>query len=262
MTEVHTWKWWRWWSSKIARLLLAPALMIFTQFNRLQVAQLLCRVRAPLCGVTGNMLACCNIRSRDPTLHTYWWSVPGCNEMMMTTEWSLRSHWTVDSAVFTLTIPRHSRQVRSQSVRWHFICHTHWATLSSQSLQWGFSLVYLHNIESSCSPWTYIAQTLNFLCVPQTPLRIWDRRQFAIGGYLIWRTEAGEYVFISSIANQVLEDEQRICTWNQYTAKGLAFWLVMKNVSTTLIGQSWIWVQQTEWFLTERQIDKGWEPLI
>ena len=131
----------------------------------------------------------------------------------------------------------------------------------SQSLQWGFSLVYLHNIESPCSPWTYIAQTLNFLCVPQTPLRIWDRRQFAIGGYLIWRTEAGEYVFISSIANQVLEDEQRICTWNQYTAKGLAFWLVMKNVSSTLIGQSWSWVQETEWFLPESPNDKTWSCL-
>ena len=134
----------------------------------------------------------------------------------------------------------------------------HPCMLVSQSLQWGFSLVYLHNIESPCSPWTYIAQTLNFLCVPQTPLRIWDRRQFAIGGYLIWRTEAGEYVFISSIANQVLEDEQRICTWNQYTAKGLAFWLVMKNVSSTLIGQSWSWVQHTEWFLPESPNDKPW----
>ena len=29
---------------------------------------------------------------------------------------------------------------------------------------------------------------------------------------LILRPEAGEYVFISLIANQVLEDEQRICT--------------------------------------------------
>ena len=134
-------------------------------------------------------------------------------------------------------------------------------SISNQEFQWGFSLVYLHNIESSCSPWTYIAQTLNFLCVPQTPLRIWDRRQFAIGGYLIWRTEAGEYVFISSIANQVLEDEQRICTWNQYTAKGLAFWLVMKNVSSTLIGQSWSWVQHTDWFLPERPNDKAWEDL-
>ena len=29
---------------------------------------------------------------------------------------------------------------------------------------------------------------------------------------LILRPEAGEYVFISLIANQVLEDKQRICT--------------------------------------------------
>ena len=129
---------------------------------------------------------------------------------------------------------------------------------SSQSLQWGFSLVCLHNIECPCSPWNYIAQTLKFLCVPQTSKRTWGSRQFAIGGHCIWRTEAGEYVFISSIANQVLEDEQRICTWNQYTAKGLAFWLVMKNVSSTLIGQSWSWVQHTEWFLPESPNDKPW----
>ena len=150
-------------------------------------------------------------------------------------------------------------------VQWGAVIHTRpwWNSREndaqdSQTLQWGFSLVCLHNIESPCSPWNYIAQTLKFLCVPQTPLRSWDRRQFAFEANFIWRTEAGEYVFILSIANQVLEDEQRICTWNQYTAKGLAFWLVMKNVSSTLIGQSWSWVQHTEWFLQESPNDKPW----
>ena len=79
-----------------------------------------------------------------------------------------------------------------------------------------------------------------------------------MGGQIILRSEAVEDVLISSIANQVLEDEQRICTWNQHTAPDLAFWLVMTNVSSTLIGQSWSWVLQTEWFLPERQNDKGW----
>ena len=119
MTEVHTWKWWWWWSSKIARLLLAPALMIFTQFNLSQVAQLLCTLRAPLC----DMLACCNIRSRDPTLHTYWWSVPGCNEMMMTTEWSLRSHWTVDSGHTDNTQTQQTREITVSPVTF-YLSHT------------------------------------------------------------------------------------------------------------------------------------------
>ena len=132
----------------------------------------------------------------------------------------------------------------------------------NQEFQRGFSLVYLHYIYLPRSPSDHIPQTSKFFCMLLIPICIWNPRQFAIGGYFILRTEAGEYVFISLIANEVLEDKQRICTWNQHTAPDLAFWLVMKNVSSTLIGQSWSWVQQTEWFLPERQNNKGWEGLI
>lgn len=89
------------------------------------VAQLCSRPRTPLCEVTGNMLARCNIRSRDPTLHTYWWSVPGCNEMMMIT---LRSHCRVATLTTDNTQTLETREITVTPVT--FICHTHRATLS------------------------------------------------------------------------------------------------------------------------------------
>ena len=83
---------------------------------------------------------------------------------------------------------------------------------NNQEFQRGFSLVYLHYIDLACSPSDYIPETSKFFCMLLIPIRTWNPRQFAIGGYFILRTEAGEYVFISLIANEVLEDEQRICT--------------------------------------------------
>ena len=174
MTEVHTWKWWWWWSSKIARLLLAPALMIFTQFNLSQVAQLLCTLRAPLC----DMLACCNIRSRDPTLHTYWWSVPGCNEMMMTTEWSLRSHWTVDSGQWSHWQYPDTADKWDHSQSGDILSVTHTEQLSPE-LFTSFVLliivrfkfftlgkilrdIFLGHVESDCFIWTQASQNLFF----------------------------------------------------------------------------------------------------
>ena len=85
-------------------------------------------------------------------------------------------------------------------------------SLSNQEFQRGFSLVYLDYIDLPRFPSDYIPQTSKFLHMLLKPIRTWNPRQFAIGGYFILRPEAGEYVFISLIANQVLEDEQRICT--------------------------------------------------
>ena len=82
---------------------------------------------------------------------------------------------------------------------------------NNQEFQRGFSLVYLHYIDLLRSPSDYILQTSKFLCVLFIPICTWNPRQFAIEANFILRPEAGEYVFISLIANQVLEDEQRIC---------------------------------------------------
>ena len=105
----------------------------------------------------------------------------------------------------------------------HNITHKHTTTynklcmkkstaINNKQFPRGFSLVYLHYNDWPCSPSNYILQTSNFFCMLVIPIRTWDPRQFQIGGFFILRPEAGEYVFISLIANQVLEDEQRICT--------------------------------------------------
>ena len=129
-----------------------------------------CRLRTPLCEGTGNMLACCNIRSRDPTLHTYWWSVPGCNEMMMMI--TLRSHWRVVTLT-TDNTQRLRRQERSQSLLWH-LSVTHTEQLSPE-LFTSFVLliivrfkffthgkilrdIFLGHVESDCFIWKQVSQ--------------------------------------------------------------------------------------------------------
>ena len=91
------------------------------------------------------------------------------------------------------------------------ICQIYIVILFNQEFQRGFCLVYLHYIDLPRSPSNYIPQTSKFLCMLLIPIRTWNPRQFAIEANFILRPEAGEYVFISLIANQVLEDEQRIC---------------------------------------------------
>ena len=85
-------------------------------------------------------------------------------------------------------------------------------TIHNQEFQRGFSLFYLHYIDLLRFPSDHIPQTSKFLFMLLIPIRSWNRRQFAIEANFILRPEAGEYVFISLIANQVLEDEQRIGT--------------------------------------------------
>ena len=152
------------------------------------VAQL-CRLRTPLCEVTGNMLACCNIRSRDPTLHTYWWSVPGCNEMMMITQdWGVTGEWSH----WPLTIHRLRRQERSQSLLWH-LSVTHTEQLSPE-LFTSFVLliivrfkfftlgkilrdIFLGHVESDCFIWKQASQK----CIlPSLSLSLSDPREYSI----------------------------------------------------------------------------------
>ena len=79
---------------------------------------------------------------------------------------------------------------------------------SNKSFPWGFIVVCLHDNDWAFSCWICIAQTWIFFCVLLTPICMFDFQQFAIGGYFILKTEAGEDVFISSIANQVYGNEK------------------------------------------------------